>query len=540
MQSINEELSEKLRRGEIKGHYRSPLAEAKYLSKLQNGKLENKKNIGLIQELGATGIKSFLSERKCASCNHPLWLLPYGSEKDLVHQIGASCPVCGIACALEGRVSPNEFVHALHKNAPSGAVKCGCKIDALLNFPPTPGFGPWKKYFDPKAVEHPAKANLYLVDYLIRTFTKPGETVLDPMAGTYSTCVVAARAGRRSIGLELEKRFYGWGIETKKRTAPKLPMLLLKGDARKLSKILHKKLGIAISSPPYSDVMSADKRGGVISPYMHGLIHRLSGIPPRAFAHDYDLLVEAMSRARHKIPAAYSKDPENIGNLQHGTIDTIATSVPFGKGGGEGGGKGIGAHGYISEKGVDLDLHKRHDRSYGLDPQNISNLNIGKIDYVVQSPPYGDSFLAGGGRRKRNGRLKLQGYNNAAYVSGRARNTVLGHYDGGVPRKEQIGLMKKETYLEAMFKVYQECYKVLRAEGLLILIIKDFLRHKKVVYLHEDTLKLCILAGFSLEEHLLSKISVESFWRISYRKKYPDIDVSALQYEHILVLRKRE
>ena len=76
-----------------------------------------------------------------------------------------------------------------------------------LNFPPSPAFGPYKRFLE-HAIPHPAKANVFLLQYLILNYTKPGETVLDPMAGSGSTCVVAALHNRNAIGVELESKFF--------------------------------------------------------------------------------------------------------------------------------------------------------------------------------------------------------------------------------------------------------------------------------------------------------------------------------------------
>jgi len=54
------------------------------------------------------------------------------------------------------------------------------KAEELL-FDPTPGFGPYKQYFPEDAVQHPAKANTLLIQFLIEKFTEEGDTVLDPM-----------------------------------------------------------------------------------------------------------------------------------------------------------------------------------------------------------------------------------------------------------------------------------------------------------------------------------------------------------------------
>jgi hypothetical protein len=80
-----------------------------------------------------------------------------------------------------------------------------------LHFDPTPGFGRWAKFFPEAAVSHPAKANLNLVQFLIETWTKPGDVCLDPLAGTFSTVVLSILNQRNAIGIELEGKFVNWG-----------------------------------------------------------------------------------------------------------------------------------------------------------------------------------------------------------------------------------------------------------------------------------------------------------------------------------------
>src|SRR5687767_15959591 len=54
---------------------------------------------------------------------------------------------------------------------------------------------------------HPAKFPETMAQEFIEFFTKQGETVLDPMAGTGSTLVAALRAGRSSYGIELNPKY---------------------------------------------------------------------------------------------------------------------------------------------------------------------------------------------------------------------------------------------------------------------------------------------------------------------------------------------
>jgi len=54
---------------------------------------------------------------------------------------------------------------------------------------------------------HPAPYPVELAERLIRMFSFAGDTVLDPFAGTGSTTVAAIRAGRNSIGNEIEPKY---------------------------------------------------------------------------------------------------------------------------------------------------------------------------------------------------------------------------------------------------------------------------------------------------------------------------------------------
>lgn len=55
--------------------------------------------------------------------------------------------------------------------------------------------------------DHPTQKAVRILTPLIEAFTRPGQLVLDPFAGSGSTLVAAAITGRRYLGIELERKY---------------------------------------------------------------------------------------------------------------------------------------------------------------------------------------------------------------------------------------------------------------------------------------------------------------------------------------------
>lgn len=58
---------------------------------------------------------------------------------------------------------------------------------------------------------HPTEKPVTSLQPIIESFTAPGAIVLDPFAGSGSTCVAALQAGRRYIGIELLEQYHKAG-----------------------------------------------------------------------------------------------------------------------------------------------------------------------------------------------------------------------------------------------------------------------------------------------------------------------------------------
>jgi len=65
----------------------------------------------------------------------------------------------------------------------------------------------WLIHNRPDVVEHPAVMPLQLATDHIQTWTLPGDTVLDPFAGSGTALLAAKNLGRKAIGIEIEEKY---------------------------------------------------------------------------------------------------------------------------------------------------------------------------------------------------------------------------------------------------------------------------------------------------------------------------------------------
>jgi len=298
-----------------------------------------------------------------------------------------------------------------------------------LLFKPTPGFGPSYEPYLEHAKSHPAKMNTKLLEFLIKAWTKPGETVLDPMAGSGSTGVVAALHGRNAVQVELEKKFYDW-MEKAKENVEKTVTLTPKGwiknicgDARRLSELLGE-ADVAITSPPYS---STEFYYGKKSPEFWQILAEKTG--RKAWLNPDSQTRKTIDEKEKPL------SPENIGNLPLGNVDTVITSPPYAeskafqdlefmektaKEQSEKVKKGeIKGH-YMTEEARKKVFQKMVEGEIQSE-QNISNLPFGQVDSIITSPPYVESVNAPNDPERRAQRMLQAGLNPKKIVGGKAR-----------------------------------------------------------------------------------------------------------------------
>jgi DNA modification methylase len=142
-------------------------------------------------------------------------------------------------------------------------------------------------------LSHPAKFPETLAEEFIEFFTRRGETVLDPMAGTGSALVGALRSGRNSYGIELNAKY----VELARRAIAEerralgssvadLKSELIHGDAVDIRTYGLPEFNYVLTSPPYWDMLHA--RGAQ---------------------------TQKKRRASTELDVFYSNDPRDLGNV---------------------------------------------------------------------------------------------------------------------------------------------------------------------------------------------------------------------------------
>lgn len=146
-------------------------------------------------------------------------------------------------------------------------------------------------------LRHPAKFPETLVQEFVEFFTKRGETVLDPMAGTGSTLVAALRSGRNSYGIELNQTYadvarqvIAGERESLGEAAEGLAAEIICGNAACFPQLASRhsipSIDYVITSPPYWDMLHA--RGAE---------------------------TQKKRRSTPELDVVYSEDPDDLGNI---------------------------------------------------------------------------------------------------------------------------------------------------------------------------------------------------------------------------------
>lgn len=140
-----------------------------------------------------------------------------------------------------------------------------------------------KGRYVPDSTAHPAKMLPAVAAHAIRQYTRPGDLVLDPMAGSGTTLVEAIDAGRRAVGVEYEPHWVAVAhanLDLARQRGHDHDAEVVHGDARQLPFLLPAKyrgqVALVVTSPPYGpsthgQVVTAgtDSPDGKVHKYHH-------------------------------------------------------------------------------------------------------------------------------------------------------------------------------------------------------------------------------------------------------------------------------
>lgn len=107
---------------------------------------------------------------------------------------------------------------------------------------------------------HPSQKPEALLERIIRASSHPGDLILDPFAGSFTTSAVAQRLGRRSIGIDLNEAYVKIGIRRLALPSPYAPEELAKEKLRKTSNRSKRVRGEAVAGEaalPADDTIAA-------------------------------------------------------------------------------------------------------------------------------------------------------------------------------------------------------------------------------------------------------------------------------------------
>ena len=396
----------------------------------------------------------------------------------------------------------------------------------------------WRGIIVPEAYSHPARFSRNLIERIFtygleRGWWKAGDVVADPFAGVGCGGIAAAYSGLRWFGVELEEKFVrlasaNFEYHRERWAAPAfVPPTIVLGDSRRFSEVLGAAAGI-VTSPPYADSEST-RAGG-----------------PRTSHPD------GRSRAMEGVHGYADQTSGQIGALPAGDLNGIVTSPPYAEGIGhrmKDGGAASQAH---PER---VAMQKRYTDSMASEG-NIADLPTGKpVDGIVTSPPYEDTPISpqGADGDSQSWNKAYREFSRSGDHKSFQREMTKKSGKAGYGKSDgQIGQDSGETYWQAMESVYRECWKVLRPGGILVIVVKDYVKKKVRVPLCDQTLSLLQHVGFTPTERIRamlvkervevtlfgevkSKVERKSFFRrLAEKKGAPRID-----WEEVLVVKKR-
>lgn len=339
-----------------------------------------------------------------------------------------------------------------------------------------------KPWYVPEAFTHPAKMAIGLCRRIFefmeeKKFIKRGDWIVDPFGGIGTTPLTGTAKGYKCISVELEEKFIrltNANIEKQRKifeaTSSFMP-IIIQGDSRKLSELIPMADSIVTSSP-----YGTTKGGGA------------KGIAVRGYHNEKKRKGKYDKVGTRAYTQEHFSD-ENISNLPDGNVNAVITSPAYSN-------ISTGAGGLNTKppKKAGQQTGRKAsspsqttDQKYGNTAGQIARLKDKGVDAAITSPPFEDS-IGSDDPKKRGGLFrdpKRSGDKNLTGTYGKTAG--------------QIGKDKGETYWQAMKQVYIECWKILKKNGWIAIVVKDYVRKKQRVPLCDNTVKLLENVGFVVE-----------------------------------------
>lgn len=427
----------------------------------------------------------------------------------------------------------------------------------------------WKGKIVEAAFQHPAKFSDKLIrriyDHMAQEgWIEEGQTIVDPFGGVALGAMDAMRLGLNWIGCELEERFVVMGNtnivlwNSRFSNMPKWSgqAVLLQGDSRFLAKVLERaSYGGLVSSPPYAeteitsqsnfkstenpdgksakDVHRGRDKGyqaAVSSPPFSDVLSRdnVSASDRRSLADK-----EGISNTAHVSPI----DMEKIGKRNQKAYGGLDTSPPY-------------ADSINSENGIDVtkmadgnhagrNSQAHQETRYGIQGAQLGAMKATSrgFDAAVSSPPF----------------QHTSGWCNVTSVTGPLADKALldrhaaGNMNVGYGDTDgNMGTASSDEFWTAAREIVEQVYKVLEPGAHAVWVVKNYVKGGKEVPFCAQWQQMCEAVGFeTLHEHhamlvrhvglaqtdmitgkrISKEVSSKSFFRrIAEKKGSPPID----------------